>query len=146
MTENPQQPPQQQPYPQQYPQQGYPYTPPPMLETEARNMAMLAHLLAIVASFIAPLVIWLVYRERSALVDYHGKEQLNFQISLYIYVMGLYAVSTVLAVVTFGIGYLLLFPLIIAISIYALVMMIMAGMAANRGEYYRIPLSIRFIN
>lgn len=109
-------------------------------------MSMLAHMLSIVAGFIAPLVIWLIYRERSALVDYHGKEQLNFQISLVIYSVGTYAVGMALAVVTWGIGLFMIFPLMAGLWIYAIVMMIIAGSAAGRGEYYRIPLNIRFIS
>lgn len=132
MTENPQQP--------QH------YTPAPMLESEARTMSVLAHLLVLIGSFIPPLVIWLIYRDRSALVDAHGKEQLNFQISLIIYTVGLYVVASVLALVTFGLGFLLLFPLFLGIGIYALVVIILAAMAANRGQYYRIPLNIRFIS
>jgi uncharacterized Tic20 family protein len=117
-----------------------------MLESEARNLSMLAHILAIIGGFVAPLIIWLIYRDRSALVGYHGKEQLNFQISLIIYWTGLYIVATMLAVVTFGIGLFLAIPLMIALGIYAIVIMVVAGMAANRGEYYRIPLTIRFIS
>jgi len=131
MTENP---------PPQY------YAPAPMLESEARTMSMLAHLLVLVGGFIPPLVIWLIYKDRSALVDAHGKEQLNFQISLIIYTVALYIVSTVAALVTFGIGFILLFPLFLGVGIYALVIVILAAMAANRGQYYRIPLSIRFIS
>ena len=131
MTENP---------PPQY------YAPAPMLESEARTMSMLAHLLVLVGGFIPPLVIWLIYKDRSALVDAHGKEQLNFQISLIIYTVALYIVSTVAALVTFGIGFILLFPLFLGVGIYALVIVILAAMAANRGQYYRITLSIRFIS
>ncbi|NTV40637.1 MAG: DUF4870 domain-containing protein, partial [Demequinaceae bacterium] len=57
--------------------QGGQYVPPapvPMLESEARTWAMLAHIIAAVASvmsagtiaFVAPLVIWLMYKDRSA--------------------------------------------------------------------------------
>lgn len=109
-----------------------------MLESEARTMSMLAHLLTVVLGFISPLIFWLIYRERSALVDFHGKEQLNFQISLFIYYIGIMIVGTI----TFGIGYVLLLPL----GIVALVLIILAAMAANRGEYYRIALNIRFIS
>jgi uncharacterized Tic20 family protein len=131
MTENP---------PPQY------YAPAPMLESEARTMSMLAHLLVLVGGFVPPLVIWLIYRDRSALVDAHGKEQLNFQISLIIYTISLYVLSTIAALVTFGIGFILLFPLFIGIGIFALVVVILASVAANNGQYYRIPLTIRFIS
>jgi hypothetical protein len=113
-----------------------------MLESEARTMSLLAHVLVFVGGFIPPLVIWLIYRERSALVDHHGKEQLNFQISLTIYWIGLY----VLSFVTLGVGMVLTIPAMIALGIYAVVIIILAAVAANRGDYYRIPLNIRLIS
>ena len=122
-------------------QPGY-YQPQPMLESDARNMSLLAHLLVFVGGFVAPLVIWLIYRERSALVDHHGKEQLNFQISLTIITVALY----VLTFITVGFGALLTVPAMFGLWIYALVIIIMAAVAASRGEYYRIPLNIRFIS
>lgn len=119
--------------------------PAPMLESEARTMSMLAHLLVLVGSFIPPLVIWLIYRDRSALVDHHGKEQLNFQISLIIYSIGLYVIATFAALVTFGIGMLLVVPVMLALFVLVIVFVIQAAMAANKGLYFRIPLTIRFI-
>ena len=60
-----------------------------MSESDERLWAMLAHLGGIVLGFVAPLVVWLVYRERSAFLDDQGKEALNFQIAVTIgYVVG----------------------------------------------------------
>lgn len=120
-----------------------------MLETDARMWAMLINLATVVGAvltggtltIVAVLVIWLVYRERSALIDFHGKQQVNL------------AITTVLAgvatffgtLVTFGLGGFVLIPLLVAFGIYIIVISIVAAVAANRGEYYRIPLTIRFI-
>lgn len=104
-------------------------------------MSMLAHLLVFLGGFIAPLIIWLIYKDRSALVNHHGKEQLNFQISLTIYSLALF----VFAVITLGIGALIAVPAIWGLAIYAVIMLIVAGIAANNGEYYRIPLTMRLI-
>lgn len=125
-------------------------TPPaPMLESEARNWAMLVHILAVVVmflsgglfSFVAPLVVWLVYRERSALVDFHGRQNLNLQITLLI--VGILA--TVLGLATLGIGFLVTLPLWGAYWIYAVVVSVIAGIKAQSGEYYRIRFNIPFI-
>jgi len=35
--------------------------------------------------FLLPLVLWLSNRNQSAFVDYHGKQALNFQISMFLY-------------------------------------------------------------
>lgn len=125
-------------------------TPPtPMLESEARNWAMLIHVLAVIVmflsgglfSFVAPLVVWLVYRERSALVDFHGRQNLNLQITLLI--VGILA--TVLGVLTIGVGFLVTLPVWGAYWIYAVVVSIIAGVKAQSGEYYRIRFNIPFI-
>ncbi|MEZ5431721.1 MAG: DUF4870 domain-containing protein [Verrucomicrobiales bacterium] len=51
-------------------------------EADERNMAMLAHLLGGLASFLGPLVIWLMKREESPFVNDQGREALNFQITV----------------------------------------------------------------
>ena len=120
-----------------------------MLESEARNWAMLVHVLAVIVmflsgglfSFVAPLVVWLVYRERSALVDFHGRQNLNLQITLLI--VGILA--TVLGVLTIGVGFLVTLPVWGAYWIYAVVVSIIAGVKAQSGEYYRIRFNIPFI-
>lgn len=120
-----------------------------MLESEARTWAMLVHIIAIAAmflsggflSFIAPLVIWLLHRQRSALVDFHGRQNLNLQLSLLVGGIVAFAVGAL----TFGIGLILTLPLWFAYWVYAFVISIIAGVKAQNGEYYRIRLVIPFI-
>ncbi|MFN3865208.1 MAG: DUF4870 domain-containing protein [Demequina sp.] len=121
----------------------------PMLESEARTWAMLVHIIAAAAivltlgtlAFVAPLVVWLLYRERSALVDFHGKQNLNLQLTLL--VAGIAAF--VLGIALFGVGLLITLPALAAYWVYALVVSIIAGIKANSGEYYPIGFTIRFI-
>ena len=103
-------------------------------EKQERTWAMLCHLGGFLG-FIPPLVIWLIKKDESSLIDDNGKEALNFQISIAIYVM----ISIVLMFVLIGI--LLFF----AVYIFNIVMIIIAAMKANSGERYRYPLCIRFI-
>ena len=112
---------------------------------EETQMGMLIHLLAIFTGWIAPLIFWLVKKDTSPFIDHHGKEALNFQITLFLLSMGLMAVSVVVALITMGIGMLILMPLFIAISILALVWEIQACTAASRGEWHRYPVCFRFI-
>jgi uncharacterized protein len=134
------------------PQPGAPYipvAPAPMLESEARTWAMLAHIVAAAASlmsagtiaFVAPLVIWLLYKDRSALVAYHGKQNLNLQITTLVFGAG----AVVLGIITLGIGFIITLPLWGLYVLYALIISIVAGVKAYNGEYYNIPMSIRFI-
>lgn len=123
--------------------------PAPMLETDARTIAMLVHILAAVAivlsagtlAFLVPLVMWLIYRERSALIDFHGKLNLNLQLTMLVVVVA----GVVLGIVTIGLGFLVTVPLMAGYGIYALVMSIVAGVRANRGEYSSIPMVIPFV-
>jgi len=112
-----------------------------MDEKEARTWAMLCHLGALAGyiipfgHIIAPLVIWLIKKDESPLVDDQGKESLNFQISLTIYAI----VAGLLTLVVIG------FILLIALGIFDLIFVIIAAIKANSGEKYRYPLCIRFI-
>ena len=121
----------------------------PLVESEARTWAMLVHLIAVLGQlvsggllgFIAPLVIWLLYRQRSALVDFHGRQNLNLQLTL----LGSGIVAVLIGVATVGIGLLVTLPTFFAYGLYAFIISIVAGAKANNGEYYRIPFAITFI-
>jgi uncharacterized Tic20 family protein len=110
---------------------------------------MLAHVVAAAASlmsagtiaFVAPLVIWLLYKDRSALVAFHGKQNLNLQITTLVFGAG----AVVLGLLLFVVGLAVTLPLWGLYVLYALIISIVAGVKAYNGEYYRIPLSINFI-
>jgi len=110
-----------------------------------RTMGMLVHLLALLTGFIGVLIIWLVKKDQSRFVDYHGKEAINFQLTILIYVFGLMTLGFVVGIVTMGLGLFLIFPFMFVISIGAFVFELIACMAANRGEWHRYPMTIRFI-
>ena len=105
---------------------------------EDRTIALITHLSGIIASFIVPLIIWLINKDKpeKAWITGQAKEALNFQITIVI----AWFVAMVLSFI--GIG-LLLMPVIWIVN---LVFCILAGVAANKGENYRYPVSIRLIN
>lgn len=105
-------------------------------------MAMLCHLLSILTGFIGPLILWLVKKDQSRFVDFHGREALNFQITLFLVMFGLSMVAMVLMFVFIGI---LLIPVIMVLAILALVAEILAAVAAQKGEWYHYPCCIRFV-
>jgi len=102
--------------------------------SDEKTMAVLSHILCLVAGFIAPLVIYLVKKD-SPYVVAHAKESLNFQLTMLIGVI----VSIVLMIVL--IGFLLLWLLGIA----NLVLIIIATIRASENKLYRYPFAIRFI-
>ncbi|MEU5860506.1 DUF4870 domain-containing protein [Nonomuraea sp. NPDC047529] len=124
-------------------QQGYgrpaePYVPGrfgPRRGSDDTTMAMLAHLLGLLVSWVGPLIIYLMKKDESPYVRDQAAEALNFQITMFIG----YLVAGVLTVVLVG---LLLFPIVWIVS---LIFHIQAAVATNRGENYRYPFAIRLI-
>ena len=107
-----------------------------------RNWCVLAHALALVGFFVplaghivGPLVIWLAKRDDSAEIDAHGKESVNFQISMLIYNM----IAGVLCLVLIG------FFMLGILHLLNLILVIVASIQASEGKLYRYPLCIRLI-
>src|SRR3546814_19588256 len=60
------------------------------VSSDEKLFAIFAHIGTIISSFLIPLIIWLVKKDDSKFIDHHGKEALNFQITMFIgYVAGL---------------------------------------------------------
>jgi uncharacterized Tic20 family protein len=107
---------------------------------DERTWGMLAHLSALLAAFVAlaflgPLLVMLIQGPKSDFVRRQSVEALNFQITTYIAAI----ISAILIVLLIG---LILLPIV---GIAWLVLTIMAGLAANRGEDYRYPFNIRLV-
>ena len=117
------------------PPAGYPALPPPLSDADARLWATFAHLGGILASWLVPLVIWLVFKDRSRYVDEQGKEALNFQITLFLGAL----ISVPLIFVLVGVVTLLI------VGIGGLVYGILAAIAVHRGEPWRYPIALRLI-
>ena len=114
----------------------------PVVSADDRSMGMICHLLAILTGFIGPVIIWLVKKQTSPFLDHHGREALNFQITVFL--ASLVLGSMVFVLMFVGIGFFLL-PLLIVLPILALVAEIIACAAANRGEWHRYPCCIRLL-
>jgi len=103
---------------------------------------MFCHLFALggfiipLGNIIGPLVAWLIKKDEYPFVDDQGKESLNFQISILLYLI----ISGILALIAIGIF------LAVAVGIFNLIMIIIASIKANDGEAFRYPLSIKFIS
>ena len=108
--------------------------PQPETSREARNMAMLCHLLG-VAGFFAPLVIWLIEREKHRFVDEHGREAMNYQVSLLLY----YAVSFLLTPLIVGA------LMLCVLSVVHVVLIIMGAVKASHGEPWHYPIAVSFL-
>ena len=119
-----------------------PPPPPPPPQSNIRTWTVLCHASALLGVFfhffghiLGPLIVWLAKRHESAEIDAHGKEALNFQLSMLIYD----AVAAVLCFVLIGI------PILILLWIMDTIFVIIASLQASDGKLYRYPLTIRFL-
>lgn len=86
--------------------------------------------------FIVPLILWLTQKDKVESMDEHGKEIVNFQLSLIVYV-----IVCIPLIFLFGLGILGL----ILIGIISFVFPIINAIKANNGERPSYPFSIKFI-
>ena len=111
--------------------------------TSVRTWCMLAHASALVGflvpvagHLVGPLIIWLAKRQDSPEIDAHGKESMNFQISMLIW----NCIAAILILVLIGI------PLLILLHILNIIFVIVASIQASEGKLYRYPFTIRLIS
>ncbi|MEO1032641.1 MAG: DUF4870 domain-containing protein [Bacteroidota bacterium] len=100
----------------------------------------LTQLLTYITGFgglIVPLVIWATQKDRVDGMDAHGKDILNFQLSIIIY-----SILSIPLILVFGLGILTL----ILIGILAFVMPIVNAIKASNGELPSYPLSLNFVS
>jgi uncharacterized Tic20 family protein len=109
----------------------------PLSPSDEKLWATLIHIGGIFISFVAPLIGYIVLKDRGSFVSAHAKTALNFQISF-----GIYSIAIgILSAVTFGIASFLYVPLGIVVVIFSII----AAVAANKGELYSYPMTITFI-
>ena len=86
-------------------------------------------------NLIVPIIIWSMKKDEMPMVDAHGKEVINFQISFTIWA----TISIIFVFILIGI------PLLIALLVLHVVFIIIAAIKADSGELYHYPLTIRFL-
>jgi uncharacterized Tic20 family protein len=118
----------------------------PLSEAEDKQWASFAHF-GNILSFVAPLIIWLIFKDRGTKSNVEGKEALNWGIN----VAGLLVANVILSVIfgfipVIGLIWVFLSPLIwIAIVVLNVIFSIMGGIKVNGGGSYRYPVNIRWI-
>jgi hypothetical protein len=116
----------------------------PSIPHDQRTYALLMHLSILLMNlvvgfflvFVVPLVMWRSRRGQSRFLDDHGREALNFNLTITLYAI----VSLALMPVCWTGA-----PLMVATIVLAIVGAIRACLASSRGEYFRYPMCVRFI-
>ena len=101
----------------------------------AHATALVGFLVPVAGHIVGPLIIWLAKRQDSPEIDAHGKESLNFQISMLIWNL----ISGVLCLVVIG------FFMLAILHILNIIFVIIASIQASEGKLYRYPLAMRLI-
>ncbi|NQX77666.1 DUF4870 domain-containing protein [Gilvibacter sp.] len=100
------------------------------------HLSQLLNLVSGLGGIIVPLVIWLSQRERDTAIDDHGKQILNFQITMFIA-----AIVAIPCIFLFGLGILML----IGIGLLTLIIPIIGGIKASNNEFFEYPFTLQFI-
>lgn len=108
----------------------------------ARTWAAFCHASALLGVFIhfpghviPPLILWLLKRDESPEIDAHGKEAVNFQLSMLLYNI----IAGVFCIILIG------FVFLAVLWVLNAVLVIIAAIQASDGKFYRYPMTIRFL-
>lgn len=123
--------------------------------------AFLAFFIPFLGSILGPLIIWLIQKNSMPFVNNQGRQALNFNISitLYLFVAAIFAKLSPLIVILNNINhedyaylisqgfiYLFIFGLIwLTLFFFWLINVIRAAISANKGILFKYPLSIPFL-
>lgn len=151
-----------------------------METTTEKNIATFTHLSALTQYFIPfgnyifPILFWTSKKESSEFVDHHGKQVLNFQLSLLLYSLVLIVIAVPIFLITlfnnipleavvndhdftfknfnFNGNIRLLTVGLVSVVIFGLLkvaeffLIIYASIKTSNGEKYKYPITIPFIN
>ena len=150
-----------------------------MSTTNEKNTATLLHLSTLsqyiipFGNYIFPILIWSTNKDKSEFIDYHGKQAINFQLSILLYSLVLAIIAIPIFIVTvfsniplntiindeefmvnhFSIENLTGIVIVALIAILVFIglkvaeffLIIYASVKASNGEQYKYPLTIPFI-
>lgn len=123
------------------------YSTPNSINSETRTASVLAHLSGPISSFVSagwlaiagPLVVWFIYRDRSAFVREQAAEAFNFQVTMWLgAIIGGLLCLTVLLI---PVGVIL----ILASVVMSVVMGVLAALKAANGQTYNYPWKSNFL-
>ena len=110
---------------------------------DERTWSMLAHLSVLlslitgIGGFVAALVIWLVYKDRSDRVAFHALQSLWYQVAWTVILAVGWTVTSILSLIVVG---LLLIPVMLVATLIPIVHQCYAAYKVNKGVDYRYPI------
>lgn len=118
----------------------------PLSESEDKQWASFAHF-GNILSFVPPLIIWLIFKDRGPKSNVEGKEALNWGINVAGILIANVIISTIFGFIpVLGLIWAVLGSIIwLAVVVCNLIFAIMGGVKVNGGGSYRYPVNIRWI-
>lgn len=149
-----------------------------MLTTHHKNLAAIIHLSTLtkffipLGNFLMPLIFWTMNKDKSDFIDKHGKQAINFQLSILLYtiIIGCLTIPMFLFGVLNSVNFpefwnaydfdfhlsihdsfnVILFTIIVglllaAAFIFEIIFIIIATSKANQGQPYNYPITINFL-
>lgn len=118
----------------------------PLSPGDARTWALVSHIAAPVLNlvsagwvgFLAPLILWFVFKDRDPLVRNAAAGAFNFNLIVAIVNIALWIITAV----TLGIGVIITAPLLFIVWVVTIVFAVQGAVQANRGRAYRYPMQI----
>lgn len=117
-------------------------------DAQARTWNMWCHMSALAGfvipfgNIIGPLVVWQMKKNELPSVDAHGKQALNFQLTVAIALLATAILAFILSFFCIGV---LLVPVVIAIAWAGPIFAIIAGIKVNDGKDYKYPYTLILI-
>jgi len=109
--------------------------------TGAHLSALAGGFLGGIPAFVGPLVVWLARKDTDPYAAAHGRNALNFNLSVLVYAVAL----VVLTLFTFGLGLVITIPLGMLLAGGWLVLSIVGTLRALANETYHYPFTIPFV-
>lgn len=113
------------------------------MKREDNQLIVITHLSQLISlvtgfgSLIVPLILWVTQKEKVYKMDEHGKNIINFQLSLLVYCL-----ICIPLILLFGLGLVGL----IVLGVLSVIFPIVNAIRANNGETPKYPLSLNFIS
>lgn len=108
---------------------------PKSFSQDAYNWVILMHLSGILTFVFPPLLIWLFKKDELAEYEQHFKDIMNFQLSIFIYLIA----SAILLIVLIGL------PLLIFIGLFSQVVIVINTIKVMNRQPYRYPWTLQIL-
>jgi uncharacterized protein len=134
-------------------QPGHQTQPSTMSAEDERTWGAISHAGAVVAmicsagflGFLASIAVYVIHKDRGPFVRAHAANSINIQITMFIWLVVLGILTIPVALLTLGIGLLVMLPALAAAFVVAGVLHVIGAIKAYNGEWWNPPFTPQFV-